>query len=319
MSAERSSLPSIGFAVVSHGSAEQLFRMITGLNRHYSNPPIAIHHDAQQSSIDRSIFPPNVQFTREVHKTAWGRAGVTHAFLEAIRCLYNSGAGPDWFFTASAACYPVMCGDEVRRELATSDCDAFIDLGPVSPERTCRASLVGDLNPTLEQFRIEANRKSRWLFYLAPQLWLPILRFKPKLRLGRLSWWPRFEGPFHPFSERMQPYYGDTWYCATREVAHFIIADDPLRSKLLNFMRRKPGINEAFVQTWIATNPAFTLCRDNRRWAEWLGGGAHPQWMSRDYSDRALASNAFFARKFQAGSDLLDYIDEQLASADAHR
>ena len=317
MSARKDTPPSIGFAIASHGKPEQLLRMIEGLNRYFGQPPIAIHHDDHQMPIDRSIFPPNCQFSTKVHKTGWGRAGVTAGFLEAIRLLYND-EGPDWFFTASAACYPVMHGAQVRHELAQARCDAFIDLGPVSPERTCRAKLVGELNPRLAQFRLEANRKSRWLFYLAPQLWIPIVRFRPHLRVGRLSWWPRFEGPFHPFGDKMQPFYGDTWFCATRKVAHHLLAADPLKTRLFKFLRRKPGINEAFMQTWIAANPEFTLCRDNRRWAEWPGG-PHPEWMTRERTDRALASNAFLARKFEPGSDLLDYIDEQLASGDARR
>ncbi len=106
--------------------------------------------------------------------------------------------------------------------------------------------------------------------------------------------------------------YGDFWFGARRKVAHYLLADTPLKQRLSRHYRRRPMPEETFFQVMVTSNPDFTVDRDSRRWAEWLGGGAHPQWMTRDYVNRALASNAFFARKFEAGSDLLDYIDEQI-------
>ena len=52
----------IGFAIVSHGDESLLERLINRLNKMYDMPPISVHHDNSQSSVNKNKFSENVSF-----------------------------------------------------------------------------------------------------------------------------------------------------------------------------------------------------------------------------------------------------------------
>ena len=59
-------------------------------------------------------------------------------------------------------------------------------------------------------------------------------------------------------------------------------------------------------------NAALKIDRRNRRFEEWNGGGAHPQWLTSSELDTMFASGRHFARKFRPDDPVLDQIDEAL-------
>jgi hypothetical protein len=303
--------PTIGFAIMSHSDQRQLRRLVEGLNLHYGHPPIACHHDASQSALDQKSFPPNVRFVQPTRRTGWGRWSVIEAGLDAIGLLHEGG-GPDWFFLLSAADYPIMTASRVSSELAQAECDAFIDARPLLSGTSGAAELVDEFNPKLTHFESARNKVIKRRFYHSPQLWFPILRFRPRLRPGKFTVRPDVPSPFHPYRDGISCFYGDHWFTANRRAAAALLGASSLRTALARHLRTRTQVDETFYQTMLANAAGLRVSRDNRRFTEWNGGGAHPMLLTEQQLPEAFASGAFFARKFAAGTHLLDLIDARL-------
>ena len=301
----------VGFVILSHSDPSQLRRLVTTLNREYDYPPIACHHDTSKSALDAAQFPPNVQFVAKPRRTGWGIWPVVQGALDALSLLYQN-QGPVWFFLLSAADYPIKAGSEVRRELSSTKVDAFLDFRPVLPKWSPKATILGAPNPCTVQFDSKSNTLIKRRFYLSPQIFIPLIRLKPFLRLGRFTWRPLTESPLSPFDGTTGCYCGDHWFCANRRAAQKLIEPSDLKTKLARHYRRRVMPDESFYQTMLLNQPDLTIDRNNRRFADWNGGGAHPMLLEEDKLDEMMSSGAFFARKFGTGSNVLDKIDRMM-------
>lgn len=300
----------IGFTLLSHSSSAQLKRLIEALNREYDEPPIACHHDFGQSPLDPADFSKNVHFVRPHFLTGWGRFSIVQATLAAIKLLYSFERRPDWFIHLSASDYPVRCGRDVRHLLAAAECDAFLDARALEPGATAKASLDGAPNNKLVHFSSPQNECIKRRFYTSREIWIPLIRTKPRLRLGRYtirtSW--RVKGVYDDFPA----FYGDHWFCANAKVAEMLCTPSERHSRLQRHLARRTQVDETYFQTLIMNQPGLKVFLDNKRFAEWNGGGAHPMLLEERQLQQILSSGAFFARKFVAGSPILDRIDAAL-------
>lgn len=305
---------SVGFIIVSHQPGGQLLRLTQRLAAEYGSPPIACHHDFGQAPLDTAAFGENVRFVRPHIATGWGKITVVQAVLRAIDLLYE-GAGPDWFFHLSAQDYPAMQGRRVRAELARAKCDAFIDLRSTHFPDEAAATLVGEDNPALAFNSMEWNRALKRRFYLSRQWWLPVLRFRPKLRIGRVTFRSKREGP-HPYGPGFRCFYGDFWFAANRRVGKILSNRTPQQVRLQDHLRNRTFADESYFQTVLANEPGLRICRDNRRFALWETD-SHPRLLVESDVDAILSSNAFFARKFKDGTPVLDRLDEHFDAQSA--
>jgi len=302
----------IGFVIASHESDGKLARLVAALNREYGDPPIAVHHDFGQAALDAGRFPSNVRFVRPHVATGWGRWGTVEGMLRAIDLLYRDRQ-PDWFFFLSAADYPCRAGEVVRAELAHASCDAFADVRPLEPANEPKATLVGELNPKLSHFASPGNQDIKWRSYKGRQFWIPIIRTTPRLRPGKLTWRPRWEA--HNPYEHFPCYYGDFWFGANARVAHLLCNPDEHHLRVQRHLRNRPLVDESYVHTVLVNEPGLVVCRDNRRFAEWNGGGRSPMNLTLAQVDEILASGAFFARKLGGESEVTDAIDRKLEAS----
>jgi hypothetical protein len=174
------------------------------------------------------------------------------------------------------------------------------------------ANLMGVPNPKLDHFATEKNLQIKRRFYLSTEYWLPVLRLRPRIRIGRYTYRPNWEGS-HPFSANYSCYYGDHWFTGNRRAARALLQSDECQQKLKRHYRYRTQPDESFYATVLANTPGLTLWRDNKRFAEWNGGGAHPMVLSGSQVEEALASGAFFARKVVAGSEFVRRIERSLA------
>jgi hypothetical protein len=221
------------------------------------------------------------------------------------------GGGPDWFFLLSAADYPVADGNSVRRQLAETTCDAFIDARSLRPGEQGAAKLIGNPNPRLAHFATPENVAMKRRFYLSTEVWLPLLRFRPRIRIGRYTYRSGWEGR-HPFRNGLLCFYGDHWFTGNRRAAAALLAKSPWMQALKRHYRFRTHVDESFHATVLANTPGLTLCLDNKRFAEWHGGGAHPIVLEAAHAQEALASGAFFARKVNATNGFAAAIDKAL-------
>jgi len=308
------SLPSIGFIILSHQADGSLARLISALDREYSHPPIVIHHDLSQAPRDLTAFGPNIRFVPHV-RTGWAKWGVVEGALRALRELFED-VGPDWFFLLSTSDYPIMPGDAVRAELAATECDAFIDARPLDKANTGSARRLGEYNAKLAHFDSDANRALKYRFYCGRQLWVPIIRFKPRLRLGKFTIRTNGSG-FHPYGPGFGCFFGDHWLTANRRAADALLETGGSTKLLRNHLINRTQPDETFYATVLSNTPGLTLCLDNRRFAEWNGGGAHPMALTQAQLPEAFESKAFFARKLPDDGKVSGLIDDHLSGAAA--
>jgi hypothetical protein len=301
----------LGFVILSHREPAQLLRLTRTLTRLYDAPPIACHHDFSQSDLNEAAFPANVAFVRPSVPTGWGKWGVVDGALGALDLLYRDG-GPDWFVLLSAADYPVRPAAEVLEELRSAEVDAFIDFREIGDSHAS-AQRFGPGNPRLDHFESEGNRSLKQARYVGAQIWLPMLRRSGRgWRLGRYTMHLPFPSPRHPFAADMRGFHGDHWFTANRRVAQLLLSPSPRHLQLRRHLRRRASPDECYYQTVICNEPGLRLSRDNKRFAEWNGGGAHPRELTAREIDAMLSSGAHFARKFAHGSPVLDRLDEML-------
>lgn len=311
---EFSSRPTIGFVVLSHCDDGLVDRLIGALDRAYNNPQIVIHHDFSQAPNGPQRFGSNVRLVRPHVRTGWAKWSVVDAALKALTLLC-SGKGVDWFFLLSASDYPVMPGEEVRRALAGAHFDALLDLRSVTGRDVSHANIIGPKNEALCQFDSPDNFILKQRFYLAPQVRFPILRTKPRLRVGMLTFRPMIPVST-PFGTNLDCYCGDHWFAGNRKVMDALLGDTPLNQTLKRYFSKRPIPEEAYYATLLANTPGLTINRDTRRFAQWNGGGAHPMILTEAQLPEILQSGAYFARKMSHLASLVGLIDQRLAMHD---
>ena len=302
---------SVGFVILSHQAGDQLLRLTQRLKTEYDNPAIVCHHDFGQATLDISRFSDRVRFVRPHVATSWGKLSVVKAVLSAIDLLYKEEEGPDWFFHLSAQDYPAMRGERVRAELAKTDCDAFMDLRSPQPLEQAAATLVGQDNPALAFNSSESHRALKRRFYLSRQWWLPIVRFRPRLRIGRITFQSTKEGKT-PYGPGLRCFCGDFWFAGNRRIGKFLTNPSDKHLRLQDYLRTRPFPDETYFQTVLANEPGLRICRDNRRFAIWEGD-SHPRTLEERDIGAILSSGAFFARKYKGGTSVTDLIDDALA------
>lgn len=301
--------PSVGFVILSHANPNQALRLVRTLDRMYDSPPVAWHHDVSQSALETANLPSNVELVTPFIRTGWGKFSVVRAFLAALRLLYAAD-GPDWFCLLSGADYPAAPADVVLEDLKLADCDAFLDVHQLEENRP-KAQLVGAWNPSLAHLETPSQHRTKDRFYKKAQFWTPVIRRRPRLRLGRHTFHMPFTG-FHPYSDAFGLFWGDHWFTANRRAAKALLAptDDHLR--LRRHLRLRAFPEESYYQTVLCSTDGLRICRDNKRFAIWNGGGAHPMSLTDAEVPAILSSGAHFARKFVPDSPALEALDQQL-------
>lgn len=302
------STPLLGFVILSHANPDQALRLIGTLNRMYHYPPIAWHHDLSQSAVDAGTLPPNVRLVTPFIRTGWGKISVVRAFLATLELLYMD-EGPDWFCLLSGADYPAARAEDVLRELELADWDAFLDVHQLDTTLP-KAHLVGTWNPSLDHLETPNQYQTKDRYYNKAQFWIPLIRTRPKLRLGRHT----FYLPFNrrgPYSKEFSLFWGDHWFTANRRAARVLLGRTNDHRRLERYLKRRTFPEETYYQTVLCNSPGLIICRDNRRYASWRGG-AHPITLTEAEVPAILASGAHFARKFAPNSPVLDALDRAL-------
>lgn len=299
----------IGFVILSHANPKQVLRLIKTLNAMYHDPPIAWHHDLSQSEIETNDLPPNVWMVMPSLKTGWGKWSVVQSFLAALELLYRKG-NPEWFCLLSGSDYPASRAEMVIDELKHANCDAFLDVHQVEKVPPA-ARLVGNWNPALSHLETAEQYDQKNRFYNRAQLCVPVIRTQPNIRLGRLTFQLPFRG-LSPYRHDYGLFWGDHWFTANRKAAEALLSPSKKHHKLRRYLRWRSFPEETYYQTVMCNTAGLIICRDNKRFVRWNGGGAHPVTLEESNVSEILASGAHFARKFTPDSPALDVLDRFL-------
>ena len=328
----------VGFVILSHNNPQQLQRLVRCLQRIYDNPPIAIHHDFGQTSLQQHDFPSDVQFVFPHVKTRWGHFWLVIAVLRALELLYRT-ASPDWFVLLSGADYPTAPAENVIEDLASSGADALLDYRKVpnlsdgSLKITPGIKIsknyidIGALqiacpypppdNPTLRHLVLPANLALAWRRYLGFRAWLPVVRHGP--RIGRYLLQLPLEDWRSPFTTDFKCCYGDQWFAGNHKVAKLLLNPTEKHLKLRRHLRFRHVADECYYQTILGNVPDLRISKATKRFVDWTEsaggphGGSHPKVLGLSDLPAIKAAGAYFARKFAPESSALDELDRMIA------
>lgn len=265
---------SIGFILLTHTKPAQILRLIDRLDRMFEQPPIVIHHDFSKTPLTTAGLPDNVSFVVPSFATGWGGLSVVEAAIAAIRQMYRSPPGPDWFVLLSGSDYPIKPASHLRRQLSASPFDAYIHHELIDP-----------------------NALTRYWHHLCYKYYF---QSNPGMEL--------------PFSENFRCYAGEFWFSANRRAAQYILDFHATRPALAAYYAKLPVVDESYFQCILANAPGLRLCNDPLRCIDWSANEAHPKTLGMADLPALLASAAPFARKFDIDADtaILDALDREI-------
>ena len=311
----------LGFLILSHSDWRQLKRLTQAISRLYDYPPIVCHHDTSQSPLDKNAFDKNVHFVRNPIKTGWAKWSLVEATLRALEVLYSK-SNPAWFTLLSASDYPILSAKDVLADLGSSPYDVLMDFRIV-PKTGTSSSPRGAL-ASLQHHGSDDNIELARVRYRKAIVKYPVLRTRPPRysstkqhgwRVGRETVALPFESIFTPFRGHTECYVGSQWLSANRRAANRILQQSDLQQALKHHLRSRVVPDECFFQSLLCNQDDLSIDPNPRRYADWGGGGAHPSYLNDESLALAFASQAHFARKFEAQSPALDAIDRHLMIA----
>jgi Core-2/I-Branching enzyme len=298
----------IGFIILSHANPQQTIRLARRIQTMYDNPPIVCHHDFGQSPISLNDFPRDVKIATPYISTGWGKYSIISAVIKSLEILHRDFS-PEWFFVLSGSDYPTLAADKVLADLSLSGMDAYLDFREVRDRHPLTVDSLAE-NPTLRHFDDPSNLALAWRRYRGAIAWLPTLR--PGPRIGRHTFYLPFKDPRSPFCETFKCYYGDHWFAGNRRVAAVLVNPTDQHMHLRRHLRWRIVPEECYYHSILANDPQIKITRTTKRYAEWLGGGSHPQNLQMNDLPALLSSGSHFARKFAEDSPLLDELDRMI-------
>ena len=290
--------PNIVFLVMSAVSKPET---VDQLARSLAPHTVLVHHDFSQTP-DFALTAPNVRFVPDPKRTGWAFFGFVDGIFHSMQyALANLEF--DYLQLLSPSCLPIKPMEAFEAHISSSeeahfDCvdvfadrDALMSVGfrALTPEKSLRHRIVRRLvNVYFDGSSGRRDEAGIWLHSGGRKTlvaWVALLALKALSRpaIGQ-----------HIFTESFRPYYGSTWFGASRHV---------VAAMLEQF--RRPGVRDYFSRLCIADE--FLIPTLLMHVAPAKGpmnhfiqrfDHAHPGKIEPHDMARLKATPAFFARKF---------------------
>jgi hypothetical protein len=289
------------YIVISHRNPEQVVRLVRVL-REGPSSRVLVRHDPRGERLERKqIEAAGGEPLEDRIKTRWG--GWSQLKL-ILACLREAAVrhDPDWVLILSGQDYPLRPLADIEADLDASPVDAR--LGAVRQVET-RLPAAGE-----DEFFL----RCRYRHYARPRV-IPSSLPSSIRPLAYARELPPLFGVRRIEPAPLTFFASADWLTLGRSGVRTVLGASEDR-RLMRHFRRVAIPSESFFASVLLANPALIVERDNRRFASFAQGAAHPDTLtSRDY-DRLLASGADFARKFDATAEprLLDMLDEHRRS-----
>jgi hypothetical protein len=316
------------YLIWTHTRPEQIMRVVRAVRTLSPHSTIVVHHDPRGCQVDEDALAA-VGGVRLVYSEApmrWGDVSVLDALLRSLRWV-EEHLDYDWIVHLSGQDYPIRPLAELERRLADEGRDGYIIHDRLGTEREVASRLreeavrryffqyyqlprlrAGRLLPA--GVRTAVRRRGQALKKVAAPVYLKPLPREEGVRAGRRA-------RRTPFRDGYACYKGSLWVALSRHAVRRYLATLADRPELYRYYRRTINPDESITATVLANDPTVRLDPDPLRFTDWHAGGAHPDVITVEHLDAMLASDKFFARKFDPGVDaeVLDEIDRRLGLA----
>jgi hypothetical protein len=322
--------PRVVYYMQTHRAPGQVARLVELIKESSPDSVVLISHDSARPPLDtrRLEALPGVHVFTE--PGGYGDFSHLDRYFAAIDWLDARGIDYDWLENITGQDYPLRPIADIERDLAEADVDGYLLYAPVFPDRTPPDADQG----AAPGFRLCAppHAAMRYLYRnwwigkptAAKQRWL-----RPLVGLNLLQPWVRVNLAFSTVGLRRRNTvfrddficYGGWFFCtlsaACARYARDFARDNP---DVVAFFRTVQAPEEVFLQTVLVNAAKFRFEPDAKRYIDLTGSrNNHSNTLGIADLDRALASGANWARKFDGAHDaeVLDALDRRVRNAAA--
>jgi hypothetical protein len=295
----------VAYLVVSHRNPEQVLRLVAALREGPSSEVVVRHDDRRSHLPQAEVEDLGAHLLDDGIEVDWGSFSYLRMLLAALEWMLER-LDPDWLLVLSGQDYPIRPLAEVEAFLEAAAEDAFLG----SAWQLDTTSRPG---PRREEF---------FLRYAYRHYAVPRSTPRPPNAVRRLLYARDLPGGLGrrlgvrrvrlPFGPGLRCYVSTDWLTLSRRAAVAVTEHARDEPGLMRFWRRTIIPSEAFFATALLNDPALHIARWDRRFVLFPGPEApHPEVLRHRDLDRLLASDAYFARKFDATVDgeVLDELD----------
>jgi hypothetical protein len=309
-----------------HIKPEQLTRLVELIKEGSPDSVVLIDHDSAGPPLDL----PRLNLLRNVHifmgHGSYGDFSHLDRYFAAIDWLDEQGIEVDWIQNLSGQDYPLRPIADIERTLSLAEVDGYLNYMPALPDCTPAAADWGvgrerrlsrpvDIKMRLQYRHWRVGRPSP-----AKQRWL-----RPLMALNLVQPWIRISLAFSTIGVRRKTIfndnficYGGMFFCAlSMECARYVRRFAAERPDIVEFFRGLAGPEELFMHTALINSGRFSFNPHGTHYIDFTNSrNNHPKVLGLEDLDAMLASNAFWARKFDAATDsaVLDFLDSRVRS-----
>jgi hypothetical protein len=300
----------IAYVVLSHRNPGQVLRLVGALNEGPASE-VLVRHDGRHSRLDEAELERlGARTIEDEIEFEWG--GWTQLQV-LLSCLGRAAEelDPDWLLVLSGQDYPLRPIQEVEEWLAGGKHDALLGHAweldtdgrqePPKDDFFLRYAYRHYPTPARTPRLPRAVRPLVYLRELPPPL-------PPRLGLRRASL---------PFGDRFRCFVSGDWLTLNRKALRAVLTAARERRRLMRYYRRVAIPSESFFATVLLNDPSLRVARDDRRYIYFAEPLApHPETLTQADLDRLVASECYFARKFdvEVDAEVLDALDERRRS-----
>jgi hypothetical protein len=302
----------LAYIISAYRYPAQLVRLVTRLMT--DSADFYIHVDKKtdgrttQEMHDGLRHYPNVHFL-EPHICHYCGFGHVEASLKGIASIVERGVPFDHAILLTGQDYPIKSNDYIADFFRRAEGTSYMHFTPMN-----NPVLIEVWPDALERFthwRVQGRHRAYVLppsdVYLRP-LFSPV---SGPIGLALKHCLPR-RRPLKGFP----PYGGSSYWNLSRQCVQYAAEFVKRHPQFVRFFKYTSIPDEHFFQTMLLNSPLRdTIVNDNLRYIDWEGcGGSSPRNLELRDFDKIAASNALFARKFDATLDsaILDKIDAEI-------
>jgi hypothetical protein len=265
------------FIISAYQRPDLLARLVETLRPY----PVAIHIDKKSDigpDVQRRLGSrPGVTYLPR-HICHWGLFGHVEASLEGLKWFL--GTSCDYAILLTGQCYPLKRMTDIVGELTDLEGRSILEHAAFPKPEWLRHD--------------EGGYRRLRSFYVK----LPLRQAPKSIKL----WDRRVPGGLHPYG-------GSSYWCLSRACAGAVMRRVEHDPGLLRFFRRTLIPDEMFFQTVLANSPRRDELIDARiHYLDFSAGGSNPAIIREEALAAAMASGAWFARKFEDQA-VLDRVD----------
>jgi hypothetical protein len=282
----------IGILIFAHTNPAQLRLLVDALKTDFA---IYVHID-KKCSISPDLFQDeeNVYVIKR-YKVYWAGYGMIYATLDLFKLAYSHHC--DYFVMISGADFPVKTNQQIISEIKANLTNNFMGYFPL-PYSDPAWGRNGGLDRLQLYWENVKNPKAPTLF-------------------NRLCGFGRIIQRALKIKRKLYPlpfYGGSNWTNLSRESVAYILSFVDQHPDYPEWFRYVRFSEEIWIQTIVMNSPqAEKTINNDRRYIDWKTGPDAPRLLREIDYEKIIASDAFFARKFDSNIDnvilekLIDY------------